>query len=180
MIVWGVSVGDSGVTLVHQSHLVDHSCDDSAAEMTAHRGAITAMARVDLPRADQSALLATASEDSTIKLWTLGSQPEVIRTLHSPAGSSGVCSLTWMPLPNGKDGPAGWLASGHGNHTIVVHKVFDKPNESVELDDDVATVTLRGHSAAVHTLLWLPDRGWLVSGSADSTIRTWRMRTINE
>ena len=180
VIVWGVSVGDSGVTLVHQSHLVDHSCDDSAAEMTAHRGAITAMARVDLPRADQSALLATASEDSTIKLWTLGSQPEVIRTLHSPAGSSGVCSLTWMPLPNGKDGPAGWLASGHGNHTIVVHKVFDKPNESVELDDDVATVTLRGHSAAVHTLLWLPDRGWLVSGSADSTIRTWRMRTINE
>ena len=39
---------------------------------------------------------------------------------------------------------------------------------------------MHGHSGAVHALLWLEAKGWLVSGSADATIRTWRVRCYSE
>ena len=40
-----------------------------------------------------------------------------------------------------------------------------------------AAATMRGHSGAVHALLWLESKGWLLSGASDSTIRVWRVRT---
>ena len=36
---------------------------------------------------------------------------------------------------------------------------------------------MHGHSGAVHALLWLEAKGWLLSGASDSTIRVWRVRT---
>lgn len=236
--VWGISstvvVGTGNTHSIMLEHtLIDYSCHHCADEMVSHQGAVTSLVEVNLahvPGVSSSLrLVASASEDSTIKLWDISAayaqqpqqpQPQqaqtVVRSFRCPAGSAGVCSLVWMPLPNGKDGPAGWLASGHGNHTIVVHKLFDHPDGSADLTIDnhannsninpssptaaaaggggggsfdaaqqgqqhgVGQVSLRGHTAAVHALLWLPDRGWLVSGSADSTIRTWRMRTVSE
>jgi WD40 repeat protein len=39
---------------------------------------------------------------------------------------------------------------------------------------------MHGHSGAVHALLWLEAKGWLVSGSSDATIRTWRVRCYSD
>ena len=39
---------------------------------------------------------------------------------------------------------------------------------------------MHGHSGPVHALLWLEARGWLVSGSSDATIRTWRVRCYSD
>ena len=191
--IWGIASPSSttattGITL--ERTLVDNSCLHCAAEGTAHRGAVTSLVDVDLSHVSgQTArVVASASEDSTIKLWNISStyatdeQTALVRVLRCPAGCAGVCSLVWMPLPNGENGPAGWLASGHGNHAIVVHKLFDRADGLADLNyqPSVVQVSLRGHTAPVHALVWLPDRGWLVSGSTDATIRTWRMRTVSE
>merc|ERR1712086_725744 len=39
---------------------------------------------------------------------------------------------------------------------------------------------LRGHEGAVHGLSWLPCQGWLLSGSKDGTVRTWRLRGASD
>ena len=45
-----------------------------------------------------------------------------------------------------------------------------------DLDALELVSSVRDHTGAVHALLWLRRKGWLVSGSADTTIRTWRIR----
>ena len=60
-----------------------------------------------------------------------------------------------------------WLASGSGDSTIIVHDVTTGAQLQV----------LRGHTAAVHSLLWLQSKGWLLSGSSDGTARVWRIRS---
>ena len=54
-----------------------------------------------------------------------------------------------------------------GDNSIVVH----------DLEAAKAVATIRGHAGAVHALLWLEAKGWLLSGSSDATIRVWRVRT---
>ena len=60
-----------------------------------------------------------------------------------------------------------WVACGLGDNTIVVCDV-EKKGETV--------ATLRGHGGAVHALLWLESKGWLLSGASDAMIRVWRVR----
>ena len=62
--------------------------------------------------------------------------------------------------------PRGWLACGLGDGTIAI----------ADLDALELVSSVRDHTGAVHALLWLRRKGWLVSGSADTTIRTWRIR----
>jgi WD40 repeat protein len=39
----------------------------------------------------------------------------------------------------------------------------------------VSLVTMRGHTGAVHALASLDANGWIASGSADNSLRIWRM-----
>ena len=64
------------------------------------------------------------------------------------------------------DDAMAWIACGLGDNQIVVC--------DAETGNTVAT--MRGHSGGVHALLWLEAKGWLVSGSADATVRVWRVR----
>eukprot|EP01043_Picozoa_sp_COSAG02_P016234 COSAG02_NODE_710_length_18178_cov_14.361524_8_plen_533_part_00 len=128
----------------------------------AHDGAVTALAWVDHP---SSASIVSAGEDGVVKLWDLDAPTQAVRNIQLPG--KGVCSLACLAnLANPDGGNGGWLACGMGDNSIVV----------CEPDTGKHVVTMRGHSGAVHALLWMETKGWLVSGSADATIRTWRLR----
>ena len=125
----------------------------------AHEGAVTALACIDAG----GARITSAGENGTIKLWDLSSPAQVTRTIELQG--KGVCSLAWLANPSntGHD----WLACGMGDNTIIL----------CDLETGREVTTMHGHSGAVHALLWLESKGWLVSGSSDATVRTWRVRS---
>ena len=158
IIVWRLSSG-SGL-LEFDRTLQDEDEDEN--DGTAHAGAVTALASVG----DAGRMLVSGCEDGTVKVWDLvvGGLPQTLAQ-HS----RGVCSLAWLSNPHhhAGSGETTWVACGLGDNTIVVC--------DVESGETVAT--MRGHGGAVHALLWLEAKGWLLSGAADSTIRVWRVRT---
>ena len=79
----------------------------------------------------------------------------------------GVCAVAWLPNVYNDSFEMGWIASGSGDQSIVI---FD-------LDSKQTVKSLRGHTGPVHSLLWVEEKGWLVSGSTDTTVRTWRVRS---
>ncbi len=59
---------------------------------------------------------------------------------------------------------ARWIALGESNHTITV----------VDTQTGGTASQMKGHTDAVTTLTFTPDGTFLVSGSADKTVRLWR------
>jgi WD40 repeat protein len=175
--VWMIASADNFMRR-HQNFMrshqkfIDQDCAFCARHSIAHRGAVTVLALVGARGSERSPVIASGSQDCTIKLWDFrtGVALATIRH-HSQAESSGVCSLAWIPQPmldpESADNQKGWLVSGRGDNTIVAHDLRSKR----------VITTLRGHGGAVHALLWVESKGWLVSGSADNTVRTWRVRT---
>jgi len=106
-------------------------------------------------------MVASGGEDGAVKIWSLTDAAPVRQTIHE----RGICSLAWLPEPQ-QDAAVGWLACGLGDGTIAI----------ADLDALELVSSVRDHTGAVHALLWLRRKGWLVSGSADTTIRTWRIR----
>ena len=98
-------------------------------------------------------VLASGSNDQTIKLWDVASGLE-LRTLRGHSAT--VMSVAFSP-----DGRI--LASGSDDHTI---KLWDVANGR-ELR------TLRGHSERVISVAFSPDGRVLASGSYDQTIKLW-------
>jgi len=148
VIVWDLRGDD----LVHERDLVDGS------NGVAHSGAVTVLEALQVGGVD---MIASGGEDGAVKLWSLADGSTTMQTTYE----SGVCSLAWLPEPQ-LDVADGWLACGLGDGTIAI---FD-------LDGLKPVCSMRDHTGAVHALLWLRRKGWLVSGSADTTIRTWRIR----
>ena len=130
----------------------------------AHEGAVTSLVRVEAG----SAGVASGGEDGVVKLWDLHAPAQATRTVE--LHGKGVCSLAWLANPVTASDEHGWLACGMGDNTIIL--CDSKTGKEV--------ATMHGHSGAVHALLWLEAKGWLVSGSADATIRTWRVRCYSE
>eukprot|EP01044_Picomonas_judraskeda_P000422 COSAG03_NODE_18_length_21685_cov_15.938988_28_plen_674_part_00 len=130
----------------------------------AHEGAVTSLVRVEAG----SAGIASGGEDGVVKLWDLHAPAQATRTVE--LHGKGVCSLAWLANPVTASDEHGWLACGMGDNTIIL--CDSKTGKEV--------ATMHGHSGAVHALLWLEAKGWLVSGSADATIRTWRVRCYSE
>ena len=132
---------------------------------------MTALAK--LRAADGVEYFASGCEDGGIKVWSLSGR--LLRTVHTQTNrSTGVCSLAWIANPpDTPPGHLGWLAIGNGDSTIVVIDL-----EGLPTDDPAGAVpvcTLTKHTGAVHALLWISERGWLISGASDHTIRTWRI-----
>jgi WD40 repeat protein len=130
----------------------------------AHEGAVTSLVRIEAG----SAGVASGGEDGVVKLWDLHAPAQATRTVELQG--KGVCSLSWLANPVTASDEHGWLACGMGDNTIIL--CDSKTGKEV--------ATMHGHSGAVHALLWLEAKGWLVSGSADATIRTWRVRCYSE
>ena len=158
IIVWKLSASTG--LLQFDKRLSDTSCADCAKAGTAHKAAVSTLQFIG----SSGPMIASGSADGALKLWDL-STGAVLTTVAQ--FSSGVCSLAWLSKPaRSVDGPTSWLAAGCGDHTIAIC--------DPALGTQVAT--LRGHTGPVHALLWLEAQGWLVSGSADGTVRTWRVR----
>jgi WD40 repeat protein len=105
-------------------------------------------------------LLASGSDDYTIKLWDVATGQEV-RTLKGHTYF--VLSVAFSP-----DGRL--LASGSGDRTI---KLWDVASGSL-------VRTLTGHTNWVRSVAFSPDGKLLASGSDDNTIKLWEVATGRE
>jgi WD40 repeat protein len=98
-------------------------------------------------------LLASGSEDSTVKIWDIESG-RAVRTLTGNIGP--VSSIAYS-----NDGA--WIASASWDHSIMV---WDAHSGTVKYD-------LRGHSDSVKKVAFSPDQRWLASASIDGKIKIW-------
>ncbi|MFH7024731.1 MAG: AAA-like domain-containing protein [Heteroscytonema crispum UTEX LB 1556] len=104
--------------------------------------------------------LASASDDSTIKLWNVATGKE-ISTLSGHKSS--VRSVVYSP-----DGKT--LASASDDSTIKLWNVATGKEIS----------TLSGHKSSVRSVVYSPDGKTLASASDDSTIKLWNVATGKE
>jgi WD40 repeat protein/tRNA A-37 threonylcarbamoyl transferase component Bud32 len=105
-------------------------------------------------------MLATGSDDLTIKLWNLTTKQE-IRTFKGH--SSWIYAIAISP-----DGQT--IASGSADKTIKLWNL----NTGEEIR------TLKGHSDSVSSVAFSPDGKLLASSSLDKTIKLWDLETNKE
>jgi WD40 repeat protein len=130
----------------------------------AHEGAVTSLVSIDVG----SAGIASGGEDGVVKLWDLHAPGQATRTIE--LHGKGVCSLAWLANPVTTSDEHGWLACGMGDNAIIL----------CDSNTGKEVAMMHGHTGAVHALVWLEAKGWLVSGSSDATIRTWRVRCYSD
>lgn len=107
---------------------------------------------VDFCSADPT-LLASGSDDSTVKLWSTRTQA----SLAQIDLRANVCAVKWRP------GSAHDLAVGSADHTVYL---YDLRNAASPV------ATFGGHRKAVSYVRWAGEHE-LVSASTDSTLRLW-------
>jgi WD40 repeat protein len=139
--------------------------------------------------------LASASNDKTVKIWTLA-DGTCERTLSDSGHSSTVWSISWSPdgrrlASASKDNTVKiWTADGTYEKTLsaqskAVHGVSWSPdgrqlasacnNSTVKIwtVDGTGEQTLSGHSHRVQSVSWSPDGRRLASASQDNTVKIW-------
>lgn len=101
-------------------------------------------------------LLATASNDSTIKLWTATTgKYDCTLTGHK----AGISDVTWSQ-------DSKYLASASDDHTVIIWSLGKKQ----------ASKTLVGHTDFVFCVRYNPQGTLLASGSFDETVRVWDVK----
>jgi WD40 repeat protein len=106
-------------------------------------------------------LMATASNDATVRLWDTATWKGIGRPLQGHAFK--IASVAFSP-----DGKT--LATGSHDTTVKLW--------SLTMREEVAT--LRGHTLPVQAVAFLPDGNTLVTASKDTTIRLWRASPFTE
>jgi len=113
-----------------------------------HMDAIT-----DIAFSPTDNIVATASDDGTIRMWILNDMPHSLKiTGHNDA----VTSLAFSPSGD-------LIASGSCDNTI---RLWTKEGDSFG-------EAITGHRAFVTTVAFSPDGSYIVSGCGDGTIRLW-------
>lgn len=105
-------------------------------------------------------ILASGSDDKTIKIWQLASLNQQPTTIMAPGKVKAV-----IFSPDGKI-----LASGGDDKAI---KLWD-----MSTGEEVCT--LEGHGGTIYSLAFSPDSKTLVSGSQDKTIKLWSLDSCRE
>lgn len=114
------------------------------------------------------ALLATASADNTINIYSVPSNPtpnvplKHLRTLR--AHLAGVNAIAWSPV-----GPPYSLASASDDKSILLWSPLAS-------DFPISPSPILGHSNYVYSLAFSPKGNMLVSGSYDEAIFLWDVR----
>ncbi len=107
------------------------------------------------------ALLASASEDETVRLWRLSDG----RSLHKLALGWSISKHFMRSVAFSRDGAT--LAGGSIDTKVRLWRV----------SDGTLLHTLKGHQGSIHTVAFMPDGATLVSGSNDRSVRLWRAST---
>ncbi|MGB3510879.1 MAG: serine/threonine-protein kinase [Microcoleaceae cyanobacterium] len=108
-------------------------------------------------------IVASGSEDETIKLWQVDSGREIL-TISGHFGY--VNSVAFSP-----DGKI--LASGSDDKTIRIWEV--KTGKLLCILGDWSLGEYYGHSGGVNTIAFSPDGKTLASGSQDKEVKVWRL-----
>ncbi|RZF33966.1 hypothetical protein LSTR_LSTR012086 [Laodelphax striatellus] len=126
-------------------------------QLSSHTSSVTAL------KWGGSGYLYSASQDRTVKVWKVQD--------HSVFSSKEVTLRTLQ-------GHAHWvntlaLSTDYVLRTSAVVNYGD----NIDPDDSKFLATLRGHVQAVYMVAWSADSRLIVSGSADSTLKVWNMKT---
>ncbi|MDB9446990.1 WD40 repeat domain-containing protein [Anabaena sp. CS-542/02] len=143
-------------------------------------------------------ILASGSDDGTIKLWDVATQEEIATlTGHSDSVNSVAFSPDGRTLASGSwDDIKLWdvatqeeIATLTGHSSSVYSVAFSRDGQTLASGSwdntiklwDVATqgsiATLTGHSGSVNSVAFSPDGRTLASGSDDGTIQLWDVAT---
>jgi WD40 repeat protein len=138
--------------------------------LTDHQGPVQAVAI-----APNQKILATGSNDQTIKLWNLA--PLWQNNSETPPETETLLTATLRghtdrvrTLAISSDGLT--LASGGNDRTIKIWDLSPKDERSTYLKS-----TLNEHIGAIYALAFLPNQNILISGSSDWTIKIWDLNT---
>ena len=124
---------------------------DWRGELTGHTDTVRSLAFKP-----NSYLLASASDDKTIRIWDVSDNTNLRHVLTLRGHTEWVHSVAWSP-----DGRT--LASASDDGTVRLWNP----------DNGINFAVLRGHTAGVLSVAWSPDGRILASGSRDHTIRLW-------
>ncbi|CEI92014.1 hypothetical protein RMCBS344292_06289 [Rhizopus microsporus] len=102
--------------------------------------------------------LASGSDDTTVKVWSLNSPRSIFTLPHK----GNICCAKFAP--NNQN----YLAVGTADHNIIC---YDLRNPTLPL------YTYHGHQKAVSYVKWLNDNE-LVSASTDNSIKLWERETV--
>jgi len=137
------SGGEDGEILIHD---VTAPLEAPIA-LKGHAGPVRALVFID------DALLATASDDDTVRLWDLNAKNERQTFQHG----NGVRAVA-------VSSDRRWLASGGVDKVVYLWDLQSGENAK-----------LTGHTGTINALAFSPDSQQLISGSSDRTIRAWNV-----
>ncbi len=186
----GASVPSSQSAQAPQANIVT-----PLAEISAHRGAVNALAYTDDGR-----WIVTIGGDATLKVWDAGYR-SLVRTLELDDGPATALSLFGTRAVTGHaDGKvvlwdlatAQKLATLQRNDASIGAVAFVGAATRVAAASHDGQIALwdveepsaplhvfEGHDASVEALAYAPERSLLASGSADKTVRLWDLPTLS-
>jgi len=175
--IWSAATGTLVHTLSAHAHWVNHLAlsTDSVLRTAyhSHTGVIpptqdaklaTALARFETAATTNNTLterLVTASDDSTIYLWSPTTNPASTSTFLKPLAR---LLGHQKPINHVTFSPSGLLLASSS---------FDNHIKLWSATTGVFIATLRGHVGPVYMSCFSPDSRLLVSGSKDTTLKVW-------
>ena len=112
-------------------------------------------------------IIATGSDDTTIKIWNIDSSINCIKTLYG--NSTRVCSVIFH-----SNGLYMAICSGYGYAKLYILHTTTTTATTATSITPIHTSTIFGHSSAIRSLSFHPSLCILATGCYDNTIKLWK------